>query len=388
MQPIIDIFSRRPVTPIEFDFEFDHPGDERIVGSVYMPFDRGESSHDLGYQNIEWTVDMGMLGPFEPGFRGLLKGGFEALAQLVYRDDDWDDVALATNFMTMLFVFDDIVDSEYSPIGTNYEMAVAVTEYLMAATMGELPDDLAEGVPYRDKICGLAAALIDIHCRLLDRPGTPDLVHYYSSMRDYFDGVVAESRNRSIRTIRHVEDYAAMRLQFSAVLPCFELGLITRGLTVSDEVRADPAFRAMQRASILSVSYINDLFSYRKEWLAGERSNLVMVFERTEGCGRASAFHHACETHTEVIRDFHSARQSLRETLRYDRGAAYYVKLMEYWMRGNMDWTVENRTQRYTDASSTDMPLLGATVETTGVFEADGTQVVEDDAPVRVGSGR
>jgi len=128
MQPIIDIFSRRPVTPIEFDFEFDHPGDERIVGSVYMPFDRGESSHDLGYQNIEWTVDMGMLGPFEPGFRGLLKGGFEALAQLVYRDDDWDDVALATNFMTMLFVFDDIVDSEYSPIGTNYEMAVAVTE--------------------------------------------------------------------------------------------------------------------------------------------------------------------------------------------------------------------------------------------------------------------
>jgi len=130
------------------------------------------------------------------------------------------------------------------------------------------------------------------------------------------------------------------------------------------------------------------LFSYRKEWLAGERSNLVMVFERTEGCGRASAFHHACETHTEVIRDFHSARQSLRETLRYDSGAAYYVKLMEYWMRGNMDWTVENRTQRYTDASSTDMPLLGATVETTGVFEADGTQVVEDDAPVRVGSGR
>jgi hypothetical protein len=382
MQQPIDIFSRRPVTPIEFDFEFDHPGEERIVGSVYMPFDRGESPHDLGYQNIEWTVDMGMLGPFEPGFRGLLKGGFEALAKLVYRDDAWDDVALATNFMTMLFVFDDMVDSEYSPIGTNYELAYAVTEYLMAATMGDLPDDLPSNVPYRDKICGLGAALIDIHCRLLDRPGSPDLTHYYASMRDYFDGVVAESRNRSIRSIRHVDDYAAMRLQFSAVLPCFELGLIMRGLTVSDEVRALPAFRSMQRAAILSVSYINDLFSYRKEWLAGERSNLVMVFERTEGCGRAAAFHHACETHTEVVRDFHGSRQSMREQLRSDSGAAYYVKLMEYWMRGNMDWTVENRTQRYSDSSKSDTPVAHSTIEHTGVYDLDGS---DDDAPVRLG---
>jgi hypothetical protein len=246
--------------------------------------------------------------------------------------------------------------------------------------MGDLPDDLPTNVPYRDKICGLGAALIDIHCRLLDRPGSPDLTHYYTSMRDYFDGVVAESRNRSIRSIRHVDDYAAMRLQFSAVLPCFELGLIMRGLTVSDEVRALPAFRAMQRAAILSVSYINDLFSYRKEWLAGERSNLVMVFERTEGCGRAAAFHHACETHTEVVRDFHGSRQSMRELLRSDSGAAYYVKLMEYWMRGNMDWTVENRTQRYHDSSKSDTPVAHSTIEHTGVYETDGS---DDDAPVR-----
>ncbi len=398
MQPIQHIHSNLESTAAEwhdeFEFDFDHPGDEDLRGTVFMPFRAGESSHDLGDQNVRWAVDMGMLRPSEPGFQGLLKGGFEDLATLVYRDDTWEDVALAANFMTMLFVFDDMVDSELSPIGNDYATAVAVTEYLMRAVYGEEPGELPEHTPYRAKIIGLANALVDIHERLMNRAAEIDPGWYYASMRDYFDGVVSESRNRCNRFVRDVDDYAVMRLQFSAVLPCFELGLLMRGLELSDELRMNPAFRSMQRAAVLSVSYVNDLFSYRKEFLAGERSNLVMVLERTEGLSREQALAQACEIHTQVIRDYQQAKRALRFHPAYDAAAEHYVTLMEYWMRGNLDWTMDNRTQRYCDASSTDIPVP-LPIEYTSEYEVDWSPAdesgvwgaVELDAPVRMAAG-
>ncbi|NJK33398.1 MAG: hypothetical protein HC927_13905 [Deltaproteobacteria bacterium] len=386
----------------EYEFDFDHPGDAELRGVVFMPFLAGESVHDLGDQNVRWAVDMGMLRRDEPGFMGLLKGGFEDLATLVYRDDSWDDVALAANFMTMLFVFDDLVDSELSPIGSSYATAVTVTDYLMKAVYGEQPGELPEGTPYKAKLTGIANALIDIHQRIMDRAAEVDPGWYYASMRDYFDGVVSESRSRSNRAIHGVDDYAAVRLQFSAVLPCFELGLLMQGLELSDELRASPSFRSMQRAAVLSVSYVNDLFSYRKEFLAGERSNLVMVLERTEQLGRGEALAKACEIHTEVIREYKRAKRTLRFDAAYDEAAAYYVELMEYWMRGNLDWTMDNRTQRYCEASSTDIPVVSLNEYTTEFdadwapsdessesgewdgFDFDGDELEFDDVPRRL----
>lgn len=341
---------------------FDHPDPEPIVGSIIMPFASGRNPHTdaVASANADWIVELGLLERDTPAFLKFGAAGFEELAGLVHRDDDYDTLLLAANFITALFFLDDMVDAAGSRVGSEAElvrrMAALMNECvrsgLAPAQLSAAEWQLPSG--HREKLVAIGQALADVTRRLRALPHGLDIEHYVREMDEYLQGVVSEADHRRHEHAPHhafesVADYEAVRTKFSAMYACVEFGGLLRGLSPSPLARGSRPYRRMARNTNLCVSYVNDLFSYKKEFLLGESSNLVMVLEHTDGLARAAAFRRACKISDLVVLQYLDDKE-LCSNLDVDAIAG--MELMESWMRGNYDWYV-GRTFRYVDALST-----------------------------------
>jgi hypothetical protein len=226
---------------------------------------------------------------------------------------------------------------------------------LMGASMrsGKEPSpDATAGWPLpvadRQKLLAIAAALADVSQRLSRRDPVA-LEPFFHEFAVYVESMAREAAHRTGRAYTSLGDYASVRTRYSAVYTCIEIGLALRGVALSPETRRDEHFRRARDAANLSVSYLNDLFSYKRELLHDERSNLVMVIERVHGASRAEAFAEACRITNGVMDQFLLSRTALLARFPEARPAA---ELFEAWIRGNYDWHADH-TQRYVRALST-----------------------------------
>lgn len=328
--------------------------------ALLMPFRGGDNPRASAARrhNFDWLVRMGIMSPGDSTWDGIEKAAFHTLAALVYKTETEAELSIITDFITFLFVFDDMVDCAHSRLGTDAELVAHVGEMLMMGVLGHqafagAADELQLSACHRRKLVGLQNALADITRRLLDITGDrAALDHYIESMTDYFDGNVRESELRQTAENQDVTEYAALRLSVSAVYPCLEIGAILRGVNVPAEVRASHAFKEMRKACNLNVSYVNDLFSYRKESLAGETSNLVYVLKSARALSTKTALDSAAHISNMVVEGYLDIACSRT----WDEGTRAYLVLMQSWMRGNMDWYIEVK-DRYDAVSSTDLGL-------------------------------
>jgi hypothetical protein len=338
---------------------------ETLKAEVLMPFEAGlnESIDEAEEQNLEWLEALGLA---DSNVRlNVGKAAFHHLGSLVYREEDELGLQLATNFITFLFLFDDMADSAQSTVGANVEVMRQTTQLLMQGVEGHWSspgdaDHIDVSPRLRRKIERLQNALADITARMKDFTidgAAPDLTFYSEAMREYLEGNVAEARSRCEAREQFqadVRSYTDLRLAVSAVHPCLELGCITRRFQVSRQARNSWQFRAMRRACNLSVSYVNDIFSYRKEALAGETSNLLIVLAKSGGYANSQAvLDRSCQVCDDVLIDYFAAA----ETVAKEPGVDRYARLMESWMRGNLEWYLA-RNERYLASSSTDVPII------------------------------
>jgi hypothetical protein len=347
---VLGSLSRQPVA-------FDHPDPEPIVGSIVMPFASGRNPHTdaVGVANAQWIVDLGLLEADSPAFLKFGAAGFEELAGLVYRDEDFNGLLLAANYITALFFLDDMVDAAGSRVGSEPELVRRMANLMSECVRkGTAPRELSASkwsLPsaHRSKLISIGRALADVTRRLADLPYEPNLRYYLAEMDEYLAGVVTEADHRRTHAFADVSDYEAVRTKFSAMYACVEFGALLRGLNPSALARGYRPYRRMVRNTNLCVSYVNDLFSYKKEFLLGECSNLVMVLEQTDGLSRAAAFRRACRISDLVVVQYMDDKH---RCLELDVDARAGMELMETWMRGNYDWYV-GRTFRYVDTLST-----------------------------------
>lgn len=341
---------------------FDHPDPDPIVGSIIMPFASGRNPHTdaVATANAAWIVEHGLLEPDTPAFLKFGAAGFEELAGLVHREDDFDILLLAANYITALFFLDDMVDAAGSRVGSEPELVRRMAAFMSECVhTGLAPRSLVASewtlpAGHAEKLAAIGQALADVTRRLRALPHGLDIGHYLREMDEYLQGVVMEADHRRHEHAPHhgfetISEYEAVRTKFSAMYACVEFGALLRGLAPSSLARNSQPYRRMVRNTNLCVSYVNDLFSYKKEFLLGESSNLVMVLEHTDGFTRAAAFRRACKISDLVVLQYLDDKQLCSDL---DVDAFAGMELMEAWMRGNYDWYV-GRTFRYVDVLST-----------------------------------
>jgi hypothetical protein len=292
------------------------PGEAPLHDQLWMPFRSGRhaATDAIVPAHFDWLDHHGLRDARSaPTFA---RARFHELAGLVYHDEDAETLRLAADFIATLFVFDDLMDTDGDPARRDPRAAqVAADTVRRAARSGRAPRGSLTGVT------AVASGMADLTLRLARRGGCLD--GYLGEVDVYLEGVVEETRRRAAG-FTSVSDYAAVRVAFSAVYACVELALAARGTSL------DPELRPLARLANLSVSWVNDVWSWPKERALGERSNLVAVLMDTEGRSERDAFHQACRRCDDVVTDYLDAREHHR--------AAPALGLLEAWMRGNLDW--------------------------------------------------
>jgi hypothetical protein len=337
----------------------DYPDDEIITGSLHLPFapGRNRATSEVEAGNLAWLAEHGLLVRGSAAEATLSAGRFHELAGHVYRTEDREALQITADFIAALFFFDDLVDTNQSRLSVDPALALRAAGLLGASVRsGEAPSpDATEGWHLiradREKLLAIAAALADVSRRLVGRD--PVVVEpFFRAIDAYLESMAREAAHRHGRAYTSLGEYASVRSSYSAVYTCIELGLALRGVALSAETRGDLHFQQAMESANLSVSYVNDLFSYKRESLHGERSNLVMVIEHVRGAPRSAAFAEACRMANEVVDQFLVSRAALDARGPAERAA---TELFESWIRGNYDWHA-GHTQRYVRALSTHAP--------------------------------
>ncbi len=308
----------------------------RIADQLWMPFAsaRHPATDRMTVAHRAWLWTHGLVTPRNEVIFD--KARFHELAGLVYTVDEDDVTRLAADFIAALFVLDDLMDGASDPVARDTTQARVAVEMVRRAThTGRAPSGPLEGVR------AVASAMADLTRRLQQRGGQLDA--YVREVDVYLDGVIEETRRRA-QGFASVADYAEVRVAFSAVYACVELGLAAYG----ERLSADD--RSLARLANLSVSWVNDVWSWPKERILGERSNLVAVLMDTEGLDEPTAFHRACRLCDELIVSYLAEKNS--------RSATPTWRLLEGWMRGNLDWHAHG-TARYAEGLSV-APCLAA----------------------------
>jgi hypothetical protein len=302
------------------------PGQAPVRDVLYMPFQAGRhpETDAVGVEHLAWLREMGLLDARNA--RAFERARFHDLAGRIHHEDERDVVRLVADFIGALFVLDDVMDRGDDPTCKNPLAARAGIERIRrAAHAGVAP------LARHDVIDAVAAALADLTRRLQQR-GAP-LAGYLHELDLSLDAMVEESRRRTVG-FRSVDDYAQVRTAFSAVYPCIELGVAAIGSALTT------GLTPLARLVNMSVSFVNDVYSWPKERAVGERSNLVSVLMHQHAFPETTSIHAACRACDSVVYDYLAARAEA------DGQDPRVLRLFDGWMRANLDWHVEG-TDRY-----------------------------------------
>lgn len=281
-----------------------------------------------------WVVEQGLLREdqlerrFDPVNVGLLTA-------LSYPRAAGERQELIAQLLAWIFIQDDVFDEAVAGHDPA-RLRVVLDGYAAVLRGAPLPAGASTSTvalaSLRERIAALADPMwMDWFCE---------------SMRGFWiDGIVEETRIRSLGITPDRRTYTRMRVQSIGVLPFIDLVELANGYTLPRVVCADPSVMRLRLRTAEIISWANDVFSYEKERRAGDPNNLVHVLMHHEKLSLADAVDRVVRIHD-------------REVLAFERE----VRLLPYlgaipqlddfvqghrdWMRGALDW--QRLSRRYT----------------------------------------
>lgn len=261
---------------------------------------------------------------------------FGELAARAYPDADFEGLAIASDWAVWLFAFDDLYDEER--LAQPLHGAIRrLTDLSWALSYeGPVPDD-----PF-------AVALRDLVTRVALRSGTSAAGTFSRHVLMYLLALAAEVANQDADYVPTVDEYVVMRRGSGAVPSCLALIPVSTNRLVPGHLAYHPDVARLTELTVDIVCWANDIRSCPKEVARSRHPlNLPVVIARERGCQLPEALELAAARVNGLIREFAELRA--RVTAWAPLELACYVRGLEAWIRGNLDWSA--RTPRYTMAA-------------------------------------
>lgn len=329
---------------------------EQLNGSLNCPFSSGINPH---YQSAKehlnaWIETTGLVEKNSKLHQKFLAADFAKLVAYTYRDpSDFDSEKLncITEFVGWLFCHDDFRDNTRSQVGKDPALVEKMNKELLKALKegvfceANLQFESAEDTIY---IQNMAKNLVKIRENLLKFG--KDIDPFVESLEGYFSGNRWEATNRMGKPEEYPgeEEHKRMREYTSAVYSAYEIAFLIANINIPTKLRKDSVFKTMMAASSLCICFTNDIFSGPKEEKEGVKENLFLI--KRQHCGTyQEALEETTQAQNDVLKSYNNSKEMLRklyindpETLRIlDK----IFKIIEDWIRGNYDWSIE--TKRY-----------------------------------------
>jgi hypothetical protein len=233
-----------------------------------------------------------------------------------------------------LFVFDDVFCDESSTGDRPGLMAQTVIRYLGII---EEPRTSARGDPF-------AGALADVADRIRRLADPVQRARFVRAVVGYFLAQCWEAANRGRHSPPGLAEYVHMRRYSGAVPTCMALIDVAGGFSLAAEEFDDPRVVSLAEHATNVACWANDILSYPKEI---SRSTVVhslpAVLSAEFGIGANEALQRTAVMHDQEVARYMTAERAVREHA--SPQLHRYLDDLRFWMRGNLDWSVES--ERY-----------------------------------------
>src|SRR5262249_1121782 len=123
-------------------------------------------------------------------------------------------------------------------------------------------------------------------------------------MKDYFMAHARELEIWAQSTILDLETYTRLRLDTGFTLPLFDMIEYVDHRFLPPSVALSSQLQAIREAAGNQISWINDVYSWNKEYLAGDPHNLISVLQHHKQLSLSEAASEACQMITRVSEAF------------------------------------------------------------------------------------
>jgi 5-epi-alpha-selinene synthase len=307
------------------------------------PFPAAINPHAIEAQlaTITWARQHRLL-QREAAYRRLDRLQYGMLMARAYPSAARETLQIVTDWSTWLFLLDDQCDE--AGLGHDPEqMAHLHSQFI----------DVLDGVSPNYDDVPLAHGLWDLRTRILLHAPDGWYGRFRRSVTQYFIANVWEATNRRQGHIPDAASYCAMRLDTSAVYPCLLLIALTEGLQLPSEVYDHPDVQRLAKMTNNVISWANDIVSLEKELRQGDVHNLAFILSHEQKISFQAAVDRVAALHDAEVDTFIAlTRQLPAFTPLVDIALQRYVSGMRFWMRANLDWSLDAVRYRSTSTIS------------------------------------
>lgn len=257
----------------------------------------------------------------------------------IYYRANLQEILFITDWVTWLAVCDDWFDD--SELSKQPEEMSQVQLHLL---------DVLHDFPLTPPEGPLAEALSDIWCRADSLASPAWKKRFAQHHADYFAGCRWEAEHRANQQVPDLRDYIENRLQSAATPLSYDLFDLTRHFQFPAEILEDPLFQDAVQAADHLVTWINDVYSFKKEQAHGDICNLIIVVRHAHHCSLQEAIDQVSAMieremlrFQEIISLFPSYSPDVDPLLHQ------YFSDLGTRIRGPLDWYQE--TRRYSEQS-------------------------------------
>ncbi|EYF00967.1 terpene synthase family protein [Chondromyces apiculatus] len=247
---------------------------------------------------------------------------------------------VATYFVAWLFLADDQLDE--TDLGRELDRVASLHARFGAVLSGASP---------RPDDAKLTHALHDVRTRFVEIASPAWVDRFCHDTIGYFEANRWECENRRRQHIPSLAEYIAMRPYTGAVIPCFDIILLTNAIDLPERIHDHPLVEATLLTANRIICYSNDILSLSKEIRHGDVYNLVILIQHEQGCSREEAIARATRLHDAELATYLDLERSLTSfEAPIATQLASLTAGLRAWIRANYDWS--ERAARYKDVSA------------------------------------
>lgn len=282
---------------------------------------------------LRWVVELGLVHAQGEKFDRFVAARFAWLAARAYPQVDADQLAVITEWITFIFFFDDMCDTQ-AAIDPDYLVKLVAHEDRLIA--------LARGASPCESDSPLDRALVDILGRVGEWASPFWQQRLAAHIQEYLEGCRWERLIRMQGRIPRLATYSKLRLLVSAVFPCFDFAGVCIDVDGRRTAFVDNVY--VEQLEVMAnnhICWVNDIYGLDKELGEQTTSNLVVVLASQFDLTWDQALDRAIDMCNSELEAFAELAQQLVQL--GDPDCQAYVRALESWMRGNLDWYAETR---------------------------------------------
>ncbi|ORX95684.1 terpenoid synthase [Basidiobolus meristosporus CBS 931.73] len=276
-------------------------------------------------------------------------------AWLFMFDDQFDDSKLGQDKTQMYIIFIALLSIFNTKVTKKY--TAEFTQNVMALLKDDRPEEYSEEMSL-SAICNAEIKQIQhspIYCSLaelwaeLSRATSIEVQEKVTAnFVNYLNAYIFECEMRQVTRYPDVETYIKNRQDSGSMRLCLEVIGYVEGVYLPEEILSSPQFNTLKDQCINVVCWVNDIYSFEKEYEKGDIHNLVMVLKQARDITFDESVEQVRQMVNQEMDNFFATKAEFEKLVSHNyspevyHALGRYIVTFEAWCRGNLDWSIES----------------------------------------------